>query len=139
LLEAIYYCHKKHIAHRDIKPENILLASPDNDTDIKLADFGCAKRLIGPNCLFTLCGSPQYVAPEIYTHETGYDERCDLWSAAVVIYVLLGGYAPFDAPEGDLPRTICEGWVEFHRKYWSEISDPPKDMIRSLLVVDPDE
>lgn len=138
LLEAVYYCHKKHIVHRDIKPENILLASKQNNTVIKLGDFGCSRRFEpGTMSLFTLCGSPQYVAPELYTHENGYDERCDLWSAAVVIYVIMGGYAPFDAEDHDLPTIICEGYYEFHDKYWTDISEPAKDLIRSLLVVDP--
>lgn len=139
LLEAISFCHKKRIVHRDIKPENILICNPTDDTKIKLGDFGCAKRITGQKCLHTLCGSPQYVAPELYlSNDAGYDERCDLWSAGVVIYILLGGYAPFEAPNEDLPEVICEGFFEFHSVYWMEISAAPKHLISSLLVVDPD-
>ncbi|KAG7369185.1 serine/threonine protein kinase [Nitzschia inconspicua] len=139
LLEAISFCHKKRIAHRDIKPENILLQDPTDDTRIKLADFGCAKRVDGTKCLHTLCGSLQYVAPELYLSSVeGYDERCDLWSAGVVIYILLGGYAPFDAPNNDLPEVICDGFFEFHPLYWMGISNAPKHLISSLLVVEPD-
>lgn len=139
LLEALYFCHKKNIVHRDIKPENILLSSRESNTNIKLADFGCAKLLTGGKCLKTLCGSPQYVAPELYLHQDGYDERCDLWSAGIVIFILLSGYAPFEADLTELPDLICEGWYTFHSKYWGHISEPPKDLIRSLLLVDPDE
>lgn len=140
LLEALYYCHKKNIVHRDVKPENILMSSKDNNTLIKLADFGCSRRFEpGTNSLHTLCGSPQYVAPELYTHTNGYDERCDLWSVAVVIYVILGGYAPFDGEDHELPSIICDGYFEFHEKYWSEVSEQPKDLIRSLLKVNSNE
>lgn len=139
LLEAIYFCHKKQVAHRDIKPENILLADHADDTKVKLGDFGCAHRITGSNCLRTLCGSPQYVAPELYMHEDGYDERCDLWSAGVVIYVILGGYAPFDTPTAELPEAICEGFFEFHDDHWGEIPKEAKDVIKSLLVVNPDD
>jgi calcium/calmodulin-dependent protein kinase I len=139
LLEAIAFCHRKNVVHRDIKPENILIVDKNNDTKIKLADFGCARRITGPNCLITMCGTPQYVAPEIYMHTDGYDERCDLWSAAVVIYVILGGYAPFDAPTYELPKLICEGWFEFHAKYWRDISEAPKELITMLLKVNLNE
>lgn len=139
LLEAIHFCHKKEIAHRDIKPDNILLVSKSDDTNIKLGDFGCAHKITGPKCMKTLCGSPQYVAPELYLHEGGYDERCDLWSAGVVIYALLGGYTPFEGEDHELPDMICEGWFRFHAKYWGDFSEAPKDLIRGLLKVNPDD
>lgn len=139
LLEALDYCHKKRICHRDIKPENILLVKDDDLTHIKIADFGCAKRITGPKCLKTLCGSPQYVAPELLTHEDGYNELCDMWSCGVVIYVLLGGYAPFDAPECELAELITAGNYEFHEEYWDEIPASAKDLIMHLLQVDPDD
>jgi serine/threonine protein kinase len=139
LLEAVRFCHKKKVAHRDIKPENILLISPKSDTDIKLADFGCAKYMSKPNCLMTLCGSTQYTAPELYTHKNGYNERCDFWSIGIVIFIILGGYAPFDGDEEDVPEMICAGKFSFHPEYWNHVPEPPRDVIRSLLKVDPNE
>ncbi|CAB9529381.1 MAP kinase-activated protein kinase 2 (Fragment) [Seminavis robusta] len=139
LVEALDYCHKKRICHRDIKPENILLVKDDDLTHIKVADFGCAKKITGPKCLKTLCGSPQYVAPELLTHEDGYNELCDMWSCGVVIYVLLGGYAPFDAPECELAELITAGNYEFHEEYWEDIPAAAKDLIMHLLQVDPDD
>ncbi|CAB9502104.1 MAP kinase-activated protein kinase 2 (Fragment) [Seminavis robusta] len=139
LVEAVDYCHKKRICHRDIKPENILLVKDDDLTHIKVADFGCAKKITGPKCLKTLCGSPQYVAPELLTHEDGYNELCDMWSCGIVIYVLLGGYAPFDAPECELAELITAGNYEFHEEYWDDIPASAKDLIMHLLQVDPDD
>jgi serine/threonine protein kinase len=136
LLEAIAYCHRKGIAHRDIKPENILLVDPVENTKIKLADFGCAQKITGHKCFRTLCGTPRYAAPEIMLSLDGYDERCDLWSAGVVIYALLVGYAPFDGEEDDIPDIVCDGDFEFHEETWSHISEPPKELICSLLELD---
>lgn len=105
---------------------------------IKLADFGFAKRISGDNYLSTLCGTAQYVAPEILDFEIeGYDERCDMWSVGVVIYILLGGYAPFEGEPDELAQFIIQGDYEFHDKYWSEISESAKDMISNLLQVEP--
>eukprot|EP00980_Cylindrotheca_fusiformis_P001373 scaffold344_cov130-Cylindrotheca_fusiformis.AAC.4 len=139
LFEAIYFCHKKRIVHRDIKPENILLESPYDDTKIRLADFGCAKQMTSDTILTTMCGTPQYVAPEVYMQRNGYDEKCDLWSAAVVVYLLLGGYVPFDGEDMELPKIVCAGHFEFHDKFWKHISDAPKKLIKDLLRVDPEE
>lgn len=140
LLEAVFFCHKKRVAHRDIKLENILLTDRTDDTKIKLADFGCAHPFVpGKKSLKSLCGSPQYAAPELFMHENGYDERCDIWSIGVVIFVLLGGYAPFEGQPMELPGIICEGYFNFPRIYWGEISTNAQNLIRSLLVVDPEE
>lgn len=133
LLEALGYCHRKGIAHRDVKPENILLVDEINSNKIKLADFGCSQRISGPDCFRTLCGTALYAAPEMLLSSNGYDERCDLWSAGVVIYILLGGYSPFEGEAGDIPDIVCEGQFEFHEDSWWHITEPPKELIRSLL------
>jgi serine/threonine protein kinase len=116
-----------------------LLVDKNDDTKIKLADFGCSHPIDGMNCLHTMCGSPQYVAPEIYQHVYGYDERCDLWSAGIVIFVILGGYAPFEGDEMELPAIICEGNFKFDYPEWKDVSDAPMRLIKSLLVVNPDD
>jgi serine/threonine protein kinase len=139
LFEAMDYIHKKKVAHRDIKPENVLMVEADDDTSIKIADFGFAKRVPKPNCLRTLCGTAQYVAPEVLDLESdGYDHRADMWSVGVVIYILLGGYAPFEGPVHELARVITKGDYEFHDKYWCDISDAATNMISNLLQIDPE-
>lgn len=82
LLQTLSFLHNKSIAHRDLKPENLLLKSTDNDSQIVLADFGFATKCKGKS-LNQVCGTPDYVAPEIIKHAL-YDFKCDIWSAGVM-------------------------------------------------------
>ena len=94
---------------------------------------------MGENSLSTLCGTAQYVAPEILDFQVeGYDERCDMWSVGVVTYILLGGYAPFEGPPDELAQFIIRGDYEFHDKYWADISEEAKDMISGMLQTSPE-
>mmetsp|Transcript_17943 Transcript_17943/g.26013 ORF Transcript_17943/g.26013 Transcript_17943/m.26013 type:complete len:348 (+) Transcript_17943:104-1147(+) len=136
LFEALQYCHSQNVAHRDLKPENLLLQSEDNDSDLKLADFGFAKRCSSENCLTTQCGTPGYVAPEIL-EGTPYGCKADMWSLGVIVYIILGGYPPFiESNQRELFRKIRKGQFEFHAEYWGAVSDDAKDLISSLLTVD---
>jgi calcium/calmodulin-dependent protein kinase I len=135
VLEAVGYCHKNHVAHRDLKPENLLLLSEDDDSAVKIADFGFAKKVYTHNSLKTQCGTPGYVAPEIL-EGTPYDERADMWSVGVILYILLGGYPPFiESTQRDLFRKIRKGDYEFHEEYWGTVSTEAKELISSLLTV----
>lgn len=137
LLEAVAHCHNHSVAHRDLKPENLLLLSEDDDSAVKIADFGFAKIVKEPNSLTTQCGTPGYVAPEILEGNP-YDERADMWSVGVILYILLGGYPPFiESTQRDLFRKIRKGEYEFHEEYWGTVSTEAKDLISSLLTVDP--
>ena len=136
LLEAVAYCHDERVAHRDLKPENLLLVSEDDDSAVKIADFGFAKIVQEPNSLTTQCGTPGYVAPEIL-EGTPYDERADMWSVGVILYILLGGYPPFiESTQRDLFRKIRKGEYEFDEEYWGTVSSEAKELIGSLLRVD---
>eukprot|EP00751_Fragilariopsis_kerguelensis_P001398 CAMPEP_0170828392 /NCGR_PEP_ID=MMETSP0733-20121128/47892_1 /TAXON_ID=186038 /ORGANISM="Fragilariopsis kerguelensis, Strain L26-C5" /LENGTH=1350 /DNA_ID=CAMNT_0011192863 /DNA_START=48 /DNA_END=4100 /DNA_ORIENTATION=+ len=135
---AIDYCHKKKVAHRDIKPHNIYLTEEGDDTTVRVGNFGFAKKVTHKNCLQTLCGSAQYVAPEIIDQQVqGYDHRCDIWSLGAFAYVLLAGYVPFEGVLEDISVEILTGKYEFHDEYWADISNSAKQMISSMLVVDP--
>jgi calcium/calmodulin-dependent protein kinase I len=88
-----------------------------------------------PNSLTTQCGTPGYVAPEIL-EGTAYDERADMWSVGVILYILLGGYPPFiESTQRDLFRKIRKGEYEFHEEYWGTVSAEAKELISSLLTV----
>lgn len=138
VLEAVGFCHKNHVAHRDLKPENLLLLSEDDDSAVKIADFGFAKKVYAPNSLTTQCGTPGYVSPEILEGRP-YDTRADMWSVGVILYILLGGYPPFiENNQRDLFRKIRRGDYEFHEEYWGTVSSEAKELISSLLTVDPD-
>jgi serine/threonine protein kinase len=138
LFSAVDYCHKMKIAHRDLKPDNLLLLDKKDDTSIKIADFGFARKVTKPNCLTTLCGTAEYIAPEVLdlTSE-GYDQRADMWSVGVIVYILLGGYTPFEGSIEELANVIQRGEYEFHDKYWMYTSTNAKDMISSCLQVNP--
>lgn len=142
LFQAIQYCHARRIAHRDLKPENLLLVSETDDADVKIADFGFARRC--PDEGFTtMCGTPAYVAPEVLTSASrgAYGVQCDMWSLGVIVYILLGGYAPFGDghDERDLYCNIAAGYFEFHNEYWEPVSGTAKEFIEKLLTVDPDQ
>ncbi|XP_063160161.1 serine/threonine-protein kinase DCLK3 [Candoia aspera] len=138
LCEALVYIHSKNIVHRDLKPENLLVQrNADKTTTLKLADFGLAKQVTRP--IFTVCGTPTYVAPEILA-ENGYGLEVDMWATGVILYILLCGFPPFRSHERDqeeLFQIIQLGHYEFLSPYWDNISAAAKDLINRLLVVDP--
>jgi len=136
LLLALEYIHSRGIVHRDLKPENLLLESANIDTNIKLSDFGLSK-IYDNEFLRTACGTPGYIAPEIL-NSMGYGPPVDLWSAGVICYILLCGYPPFyNDNDAVLFESILTAKYSFHSPYWDQISKPAKDLIRSLLVLDP--
>ena len=136
LLDAICYMHERNIVHRDLKPENLLLQNKDNDSDIRLADFGFAKRVKGNLSLSTQCGTPGYVAPEILKGDK-YGLAVDMWSIGVITYILLGGYPPFhDENQTQLYKKIKSGDFVFHPEYWDVVSKEAKDLITRMLTVD---
>lgn len=138
LLSAVDYIHQRGVAHRDLKPQNLLLATRDNDTYMKVGDFGFAKRVHTPKSLFTRCGTPTYVAPEILKGHP-YDQSVDMWSVGVIIYVALVGYPPFlEQNQRLMLEKIRHGQFEFYDEDWSSISEHARNLIQNLLRVDPD-
>jgi len=136
IVSAIEYLHKQNIAHRDLKPENLLVKSVEDDTEVKIADFGLSKIIDKDKMMQTACGTPGYVAPEVLNAE-GYDKEVDMWSVGVITYILLCGFPPFyseSVPE--VFEQIMKAEYDYPEEYWDEISAEAKDFIDHLLVVD---
>lgn len=93
ILSAIKFLHSKKIAHRDIKPENILFESNDA-INVKLLDFGNSRKMGENEAMHGVYGTAYYVAPEVLFGD--YDEKCDIWSIGVILYMLLSGNPPFN-------------------------------------------
>ncbi|DBB18738.1 TPA: hypothetical protein ACH3X3_000345 [Trebouxia sp. C0006] len=139
LLRGIEYLHSKGVVHRDLKLENLLLATPNDIHKVKIADFGLAKKA-AESAMATICGTPQYVAPEVIQGTPGliYSPAVDLWSAGVVLFILLGGYPPFyDESEPALFDQIRKGKFSFDDPVWDAVSDSAKSLVRELLTTNP--
>ncbi|XP_075961543.1 serine/threonine-protein kinase DCLK3 isoform X2 [Anarhichas minor] len=136
--EALNYIHCKSIVHRDLKPENLLIEHvAAGMCRLKLGDFGLAMVVTEP--VFTICGTPTYVAPEILC-ETGYGVAVDVWALGIILYILLCGFPPFrsrDRDQEELFRLIKQGQLHFLSPYWDPISEEARGLVRALLQPDP--
>jgi len=140
LASALEYLHDLNVVHRDVKPENLLVyETGDGRKKLKLTDFGLATE--AKDSLFTVCGTPTYVAPEILA-ETGYGLKVDIWAAGVIMYIMLCGFPPFVSMSNnqeELFQTILSGHYDFPRPYWNQISNAAKGLIQGMLQLDADD
>ena len=138
ILSAINYCHGMKIVHRDLKPENILIAERDSNglPRIKIADFGTSKMFEKGAVQRKLVGSSYYIAPEVLKKH--YDEKCDIWSCGVIMYILLSGRPPF---AGDSDKEIMDkvrkGKYDLEEPPFDKLSSSGKDLIKKLLIMEP--
>lgn len=141
---AVDYLHSSNVVHRDLKPENILLTSKDVRTmKPKLADFGLARNGGTLKGCKTFCGTPHYFAPEVIDtyrqrdqgQEADYGKQADMWSLGVILYIMLCGVPPFE--EDGLYDQILAGKYEFDVPEWNQVSPEAKELVRSLMEVNP--
>ncbi|CAI5467623.1 unnamed protein product [Closterium sp. Yama58-4] len=133
VVEVLDFCHQRGIVHRDLKPENILLVSKRSDTRCKVIDFGMAYCLKpGERCKLR-AGTPNYIAPEVIAKN--YGAEADVWSAGVILYVLLCGLPPFwgDTTE-DVFKSILWQELDFETEPWPVVSTAAKDLVRRMLT-----
>ncbi|KAL0375595.1 UNVERIFIED_CONTAM: Calcium and calcium/calmodulin-dependent serine/threonine-protein kinase [Sesamum calycinum] len=130
--------HRAGVIHRDLKPENCLFLSKDEDSPLKIMDFGLSSVEDFTDPVVGLFGSIDYVAPEALSRDK-ISPKSDIWSLGVILYILLSGYPPFIAQSNrQKQQIILNGQFSFYEKTWKNISSSVKQLITSLLKVDPD-
>lgn len=136
LIEVVMYCHDNGVVHRDLKPENILLATKSSSSPIKLADFGLATYIKPGMFLCGTVGSPFYIAPEVLAG--GYNQAADVWSAGVILYILLSGMPPFwGKTKSRIFDAVRSLELRFPSDPWDELSESAKDLVKRMLCRDP--
>ncbi|ESR48493.1 calcium-dependent protein kinase 29 [Citrus sinensis] len=136
IVNVVHACHFMGVIHRDLKPENFLLASKEEDSPIKATDFGLSVFIETGKVYKEIVGSAYYVAPEVL-HQR-YGKEIDVWSAGVILYILLSGVPPFWAEtEKGIFEAILEGNLDLQSSPWPSISGQAKDLIRKMLTKDP--
>mmetsp|Transcript_64864 Transcript_64864/g.74557 ORF Transcript_64864/g.74557 Transcript_64864/m.74557 type:complete len:496 (-) Transcript_64864:1106-2593(-) len=138
ILSAVAYCHENNVVHRDLKPENLLLESNAENALIKVIDFGTSRVFETNRKMNGKFGTPYYIAPEVLKKK--YDEKCDVWSCGVILYILLCGYPPFWGASDDVVlNKVAKGHFTFEGAEWNDVSTEAKDFIRKLLTYNPAE
>ncbi|KAK1402764.1 Calcium-dependent protein kinase 32 [Heracleum sosnowskyi] len=136
IVEVVQVCHRNGVMHRDLKPENFLFANKKETAALKAIDFGLSVFFKPGEIFNEIVGSPYYMAPEVLRRH--YGPEVDIWSAGVILYILLCGVPPFWAEtEQGVAQAIIRSVVDFKRDPWPMISDNAKDLVKKMLNPDP--
>ena len=128
MMSAVNYCHKNGIVHRDLKPENLLYFDKSENSPIKVIDFGMSKRFDHNKLMSEKVGTAYYISPEVIKGK--YDEKCDIWSAGVILYILICGYPCFNGEDDrEILIAIQKGKIRFPSPEWDDVSDDVKNLI----------
>lgn len=137
ILSAVNYCHNMNIVHRDLKPENILIVKKERNGHplLKVCDFGTSKMFEKGAVQRKLVGSSYYIAPEVL--KKNYNEKCDLWSCGVILYILLSARPPFGGEnDQEIMKRVSVGKYDLQSSPFDKCSKEVRDLIKSLLVMD---
>uniref|UniRef100_A0A0D3HG37 non-specific serine/threonine protein kinase n=1 Tax=Oryza barthii TaxID=65489 RepID=A0A0D3HG37_9ORYZ len=138
IVGIIETCHSHGVMHRDLKPENFLLLDADDEFSVKAIDFGLSVFFRPGQVFREVVGSPYYIAPEVL--EKRYGPEADIWTAGVILYVLLTGVPPFWADtQSGIYEKVLDGRIDFKSNRWPRISDSAKDLIKKMLCPYPSE
>ena len=140
IFSAINYCHSMNIIHRDLNPENILIVDRNRNgyPRVKICDFGTSLMVEKGGVQKKLVGSSYYIAPEVLKKH--YNEKCDIWSCGVILYILLSGKPPFAGDDdNEIMANVTTGQYDLHCAPFNRISKSAKDLIKKLLIMDKDK
>ncbi|CAN6345698.1 unnamed protein product [Urochloa humidicola] len=138
IVSVVHSCHSMGVMHRDLKPENFLFLNKREDSPLKATDFGLSVFFKPGEQFRDLVGSAYYVAPEVLKRR--YGAEADIWSAGVILYILLSGVPPFWAENEDgIFDAVLRGHIDFTSDPWPSISNSAKDLVKKMLRQDPKE
>lgn len=153
MVTGIIYCHLSKVCHRDLKPENFIMISKKDPFSLKMIDFGLSRTFGGAMTdkteeisnkstkrkrqtkavLKTKAGTPFYIAPEVLTGK--YNEKCDVWSLGVILYILLCGYPPFYGENNkEILEAVKKGKLDFSSREWLNKSPESIDLLRQMIT-----
>ncbi|XP_009112142.2 CDPK-related kinase 2 [Brassica rapa] len=136
ILNVVAFCHLQGVVHRDLKPENFLYTSKEENSQLKVIDFGLSDFVRPDERLNDIVGSAYYVAPEVL--HRSYTTEADVWSIGVIAYILLCGSRPFWArTESGIFRAVLKADPSFDEPPWPSLSLEAKDFVKRLLYKDP--
>ncbi|KAK9205991.1 hypothetical protein WN943_016262 [Citrus x changshan-huyou] len=139
ILRIVKVCHENGVMHRDLKPENFLFADGSENSQLKAIDFGLSIFFKPGEQFCEIVGSPYYMAPEVLRRN--YGPEIDVWSAGVIIYILLCGVPPFWAgnaeTEEGIAHAIIRGKIDFERDPWPKVSKEAKELVKNMLDPNP--
>ncbi|KAL8152701.1 hypothetical protein V2J09_010461 [Rumex salicifolius] len=136
IVEVVQLCHNHGVIHRDLKPENFLFSNKKENSPLKAIDFGLSIFFKPGERFSEIVGSPYYMAPEVL--KRNYGPEIDIWSAGVILYILLCGVPPFWAEsEQGVAQAILRGTIDFKRDPWPNISETAKSLVKQMLEPDP--
>ncbi|KAG2680999.1 hypothetical protein I3760_11G124400 [Carya illinoinensis] len=138
IMTVLHNCHSMGVMHRDLKPENFLFLNKDEDSPLKAIDFGLSVFFKPGDVFRDFVGSAYYVAPEVLRRT--YGAEADIWSAGVILYILLSGVPPFwGENEQAIFDAVLRGHIDFSSDPWPSISSSAKDLVKKMLREDPKE